>query len=67
MNHDQPLMVLVRGTRPALTCLTKFPTYEHSIITAPRGGQGQKRGGRQEWYATEAALFHMHTKRLKCK
>ena len=44
---------------------TKFPTYEHSIITAPRGGQGQKRGGRQEWYATEAALFHMHTKLLK--
>ena len=26
---------------------TKFPTYEDSIITAPRGGQGQKRGGRR--------------------
>ena len=43
----------------------KFPTYATSIITAPRAGQDRKRGGRNEWYATELALFHMHSKRLK--
>ena len=44
-----------------------FPTYKDSIIKAPRAGQGQKRGGRPEWYATEPALFHMRSKSLKCK
>ena len=45
----------------------KFPTYADAIIAAPRAGHGRKRGGREEWYATEPALFHMHSKRLKCR
>lgn len=45
----------------------KFPTYRDSILTAPRAGAGRKRGGKEEWYATEPALFFMHSKRLKCR
>ena len=44
-----------------------FPTYADAIFTAPRRGQGRKRGGKAEWYATEPALYHMHTKRLRLR
>ena len=44
-----------------------FPTYASAIFTAPRRGQGRKRGGKAEWYATEPALYHMHTKRLRLR
>ena len=45
----------------------KFPTYKDAIFTAPRKGAGRKRGGKEAWYATEPALCHMHSKRLKIR